>query len=74
MSDKLSPKPTPKGELWGWDDLNTALQRTFERPTKGRQSISIAVDSYEMNKDEIIQELERNNYQVTDQGNVLLIE
>jgi len=71
---KLDPKPTPEGKLWDWEDLNTALQYTFEKPTKGKQSMYIAVDSYEMSKGEIIQELETNNYQVTDQGNVLLVE
>lgn len=70
----LEPKPNPEGELWGWNDLNRALQSTFKRQTKSKQSFRIAVDSYQMSKEEMITELEANGYKVTDKGNVLVVE
>lgn len=70
----LSPKPTPEGELWGWNELNNVLQSTFKRPTKGKQTFHIAVDSYQMSKEEMINELKSNGYKVTDNDNVLVVE
>lgn len=70
MSDKLSPKPTNRN-LHNWNDLNSYLQMIFS--SGSIKDTNIIPSSYEMSKEEIIFELEKNNYTVVDKGEHLVI-
>ena len=66
----LSPKPSARRKF-NWEDLDNYLQTTFGMGNEDETSISPS--NYLMSKDEIIAELHKNGYQVTDHGDFLTV-
>lgn len=66
----LSRKPSNPRKLT-WEELDTFLQTVFSAGNGGE--ISIVPSSYVMSKSEIISELAKNGYDVTDCGDYLTV-
>lgn len=66
---KLDPKPDRKVP-YSWNVLNNVLKRSFKTP--GTDSVTVRPEQFEMSKDEIISEAEKQGYKVTDNNNGFL--
>lgn len=69
----LTPKKRQQDSKSGWDELNRELKFGIDKNRKSNPSITIDLNNYLMGKQEIIFELENNDYQVQDQGDYLRI-
>lgn len=61
----LSPKPTSKNSLYGWEYLDELLQANFKKQTKGEEpSLTINLNEFEMSFEEIEHEAVSKGYKV----------
>ncbi|MGK0575545.1 hypothetical protein [Macrococcus capreoli] len=67
----LSPKKTGNFTKKTWKDLDSLLQNTIDPSLKSHPSATIFVSDYEMSKDDIISEAQKNGYTVNDEGDYL---
>ncbi|CAG9620843.1 hypothetical protein [Sutcliffiella rhizosphaerae] len=63
---KLSPRPLKQEKLFSWDDLNSQLLANFNMP--GIDYAVIDLQKYDMSKEEIIVEAEKQGYKVIEQA------
>jgi len=64
---KLDPKPNRKNKNYSWQDLNHFLQYYFSE-IDNDDYVLIDLQDYSMPKEEIINELKQNGYEVSEHG------
>ena len=61
---KLEPKPTPKGVKFSKNDLNDYLQSVFKSHIPGTEAFAVIdLNAYDVNRDEVIQEMLNAGYE-----------
>jgi hypothetical protein len=63
---KLDPKPNRKNLSYSWDELNHFLQSYFS--AQENDYVLIDVRNYIMPKEEIVNELKQNGYEVSERN------
>lgn len=63
----LTPRHQKQFQKKDWAYLDTYIKANIDNSNLPHPSVAVELDQFEMSKEEIIQELKRNGYQVTDE-------